>query len=105
MLTLIFWQDGDGIYGAEYTRQDMRFLKEDGTFYYLTGATGAGAGWNAGRTAGDRDPHAPGRQLFQYERRLVAGNAGNGKDSNDPPQFLPYTGLFRQKRRIRTHCR
>ena len=35
VLTLIFWQDGDGIYGAEYTRQDMSFLKEDGTFYYL----------------------------------------------------------------------
>ena len=37
VLTLIFWQDGDGIYGAEYTRQDMSFLKEDGTFYYLDG--------------------------------------------------------------------
>ncbi len=35
VLTLIIWQDGDGIYGAEYTRQDMSFLKEDGTFYYL----------------------------------------------------------------------
>ena len=35
MLTLIIWQDGENIRGAEYTRQDMSFLKEDGTFYYL----------------------------------------------------------------------
>ena len=37
VLTLIIWQDGEDIRGAEYTRQDMSFLKEDGTFYYLDG--------------------------------------------------------------------
>ena len=35
VLTLIIWQDGENIRGAEYARQDMSFLKEDGTFYYL----------------------------------------------------------------------
>lgn len=33
-LTLILWQEPEGIIGTEYTKQQMSFLKEDGTFYY-----------------------------------------------------------------------
>lgn len=34
ILTLILWKGQDGIVGREYTKQQMYFLKEDGTFYY-----------------------------------------------------------------------
>lgn len=36
ILTLILWKEQDGIIGREYTKQQMYFLKEDGTFYYVS---------------------------------------------------------------------
>lgn len=36
ILTLILWKEQDGIIGREYTKQQMYFLKKDGTFYYVS---------------------------------------------------------------------
>lgn len=37
ILTLLLWREQDRIISLEYTKQQMSFLKEDGTFYYSSG--------------------------------------------------------------------